>query len=451
MGAAVLQIERLGPGRAQRGGEIGHHERGPAQLGEQQLLRIRDQAFGAPVPHLRGGHEQARIGRGLEEELQDPVGAVAGLVLQVVAGVGRVVQRADLGEPEARPPFAGRARADLVPLAQRVGERRPARARPPRSAPSGAMSAVQPRLDAVPRRERARNGAGRSTGVRASRSRTAASVSTASASSTSACGSAPRASRVPGLLGPSRPAAAHRPAPRRPRHRARGRPAATGRAARRPRGRAWAGRVRGRRDPRPARRGRAGARPTRRSGPPRRDRPARPRRPPARAPSTAAAPARCAGWPRALERTSSGEATGPPGHEGSSSVSVAGLPGCRAVSAAVSAANGCGRAERSDRADDDAGRSPSSAHSSTPRPGDQTAWTASTDQGYGRAPTDPRTRPRPHPRRKSLICCWSCRSVILGRLASPARDSRAGGWRAPRTQALRRPGRRTRGAWRSSP
>ena len=122
MGAAVLQVERLRAGRAQGGREIGHDAGGAPELGEQQLLRIGEEPGGAAVPDLRGGHQQARIGGGLEEELQDPVGAVAGLVVRVVGGIGRVVQRAHLGEPEARPPRARRARADGVPLAQRVGE-----------------------------------------------------------------------------------------------------------------------------------------------------------------------------------------------------------------------------------------------------------------------------------------------------------------------------------------
>ena len=122
MGAAVLQVERLRAGRAQGGREIGHDAGGAPELGEQQLLRIGEEAGGAAVPDLRGGHEQARIGGGLEEELQDPVGAVAGLVIRVVGGIGRVVQRAHLGEPEARPPRARRARADGIPLAQRFGE-----------------------------------------------------------------------------------------------------------------------------------------------------------------------------------------------------------------------------------------------------------------------------------------------------------------------------------------
>ena len=120
--AAVLQVERLRTGRTKGGCEVGHHAGGPPQLGEQQLLRIGQQPRGAAVPDLPCRHEQAQIGGGLEEELQDPVGAVAGLIVLIVAGIGGVVQGAHLGQPEARPPCARRARADGIPLVEGVGE-----------------------------------------------------------------------------------------------------------------------------------------------------------------------------------------------------------------------------------------------------------------------------------------------------------------------------------------
>ncbi len=81
---------------------------------------------------------------------------------------------------------------------------------------------------------------------------------------------------------------------------------------------------------------------------------------------------------RGRERTRPGESCGPDGYEGSSTVTDAGLPGWIAASASEGTANGCGRAVRSDRRSVRGLRSPSSAHSRTPRAGECRAWTTNT-------------------------------------------------------------------------
>ena len=116
VGALGAHVEAVGTGRLERGGERGVDAGRPAELGEQHLLGAGDEAVGAARPDLRGGDEQARVGGGLEQELQAPMGAVT----RVVELFG---ERADLGEPEAGAGGAGRFRAHLVPGLQGLGQR----------------------------------------------------------------------------------------------------------------------------------------------------------------------------------------------------------------------------------------------------------------------------------------------------------------------------------------
>ena len=210
VGAVGLEVEVGGPGLAQRRGERRKHQGRPAQLGEQQLLRVGDQPLRAARPDLCGRHQQARVGAALEQELQHPAGAVAGLVEQVVAGVARVVQRADLRQPEARPRLPGRAGAERVPLGDGVGERRQLGGRDPLVAADAAVGRDERREPGLGGRKPSRRAAAArreqvdGAAARASRSRTAASVSAWSASATRSCGSGPGCAPRPGAAASAR-------------------------------------------------------------------------------------------------------------------------------------------------------------------------------------------------------------------------------------------------------
>ena len=115
MGTVGVEVECLRAGAAQGSHERRVDPRGPAELGQQHLLRAGDEAVRGAGPDALGGHEEAGIGGRLEEELQAPSRAVPGVVL-------RVVERADLGEPEYGARRAGRLGADGVPLAQCLGQ-----------------------------------------------------------------------------------------------------------------------------------------------------------------------------------------------------------------------------------------------------------------------------------------------------------------------------------------
>ena len=168
--------------------------------------------------------------------------------------------------------------------------------------------------------------------------------------------------------------------------------------------------------------------------------------------------ARSSGVPRGAgpgaERTSPGDASGPPAWAGSRSVTWVGVPGCRVASAAAGTANGCGRAVRRARLRPVAGRSPSSAHSSTPRPGDHRACTTSIPPPYDRTPTPPPTPPdqresAPLPARVGTFAGASGqRRQSFGRTKVPTvwgqRPSRRGG-RPARGRGSRSDGRCTRG------
>jgi hypothetical protein len=81
VGALGTEVETLGAGRLQGVGERGVDAGRPAELGEQHLLRPGDEPVRAAGPDLGSGDEQARVGGRLEEELEAPVGAVAGVVV----------------------------------------------------------------------------------------------------------------------------------------------------------------------------------------------------------------------------------------------------------------------------------------------------------------------------------------------------------------------------------
>jgi hypothetical protein len=70
-------------------------------------------------------------------------------------------------------------------------------------------------------------------------------------------------------------------------------------------------------------------------------------------------------------------------------VTWVGVPGCSAARTSAGAAKGCGRAVRRARLRPVAGRSPSSAQSSTPRPGDHRACTTNTPPPYDRPAAGP--------------------------------------------------------------
>ena len=144
VGALRAQVEPVGAGGLERGGERRVDAGGPAELGEQHLLgrlselranhqtqrvprrRAERGRRGGTGPHLRRGDEQARVAAGLQEELQPPARAVAGVVLFLG-------QRPDLGEPETRAGGAGRLGADGVPRRHGLGQR----AEPPRGRAAG--------------------------------------------------------------------------------------------------------------------------------------------------------------------------------------------------------------------------------------------------------------------------------------------------------------------------
>ena len=74
MGAVGVEIERARGGLPQARGQLGVDPAGPAQLGEQQLVRPVQPAAQAAVirPRLGGRHEQAGVLGGLQQELQPP-------------------------------------------------------------------------------------------------------------------------------------------------------------------------------------------------------------------------------------------------------------------------------------------------------------------------------------------------------------------------------------------
>ena len=121
VGALRAQVEPVGAGGLERGGERRVDAGGPAELGEQHLLRVCDQPVRRTGPHLRRADEQAGVAAGLQEELQPPARAVAGVVLFLGQGP-------DLGEPETRAGGAGRLGADGVPRLQGLGQRAERRA-----------------------------------------------------------------------------------------------------------------------------------------------------------------------------------------------------------------------------------------------------------------------------------------------------------------------------------
>ena len=375
VGAVEVEVERLRAGAAQRGGERRVDPRGPAELGEQHLLRPGDQPVRGAGPDALGGDEQARVGRGLQQELQAPAGAVAGVVLAVV-------ERADLGEPEDGPRRAGGFGAERVPVAQGLGQRVRVGCRPG-SRPSGEVEGGEPGVEApvrpagrAARRRRGPGGRGRRRrrGCRGRRRRGRRGRCPASPACPRACS----ARATGGVAAASASTAAASSPVTTGRQRARAGPAVSrvGQDA------AAGGEVGGRARPR-----RAGGRPRRRSAGRRRGRPARRGRPRPRAPPTPAARAPRAGPGPARTGRAPGRRAGPRRAPGSSSVTWVGVPGWIAARAAAGTANGCGRAVRNALLRPVAGRSPSSAHSSTPRPGDQSACTTNTAPPYVRPPS----------------------------------------------------------------
>ena len=253
VGALGAHVEAVGTGRLERGGERGVDAGRPAELGEQHLLGAGDEAVGAARPDLRGGDEQARVGGGLEQELQAPMGAVT----RVVELLG---ERADLGEPEAGAGGAGRFRAHLVPGLQGLGQRGEPGTRGQAAVRGG--QGGEPGVD----------------GARCAR-RGPAGVRDAGAGEAVADGGVDQHVESVGderagigrgrpcrwAARPGRRAASPRRGPRRPRGRHPARRAATGRGRPAPRGRGSGARGRGGRDRRRTRRRPAGVRPRRRS------------------------------------------------------------------------------------------------------------------------------------------------------------------------------------------
>jgi hypothetical protein len=114
-------LGRPGPAQGRRQHRL--HQRGPAQFGDEQPLRVPDQPVRLARPDLPRRQQEARIGRRPQEELQLPLGAVAGLVVGIVRG--RLTQGADFGQPETRPAVDDSGiggLGDLVPLRDGAGQ-----------------------------------------------------------------------------------------------------------------------------------------------------------------------------------------------------------------------------------------------------------------------------------------------------------------------------------------
>ena len=141
VGAVGVQVQGARPGLAQAVRQFGVDPAGPAQFGEQQFLRAgQPAAQGAVVgPGLFGRDQQARVGDGLQQELQPPAGLGLLVVARRTAVPGRLLRRpgglvvprtekivvrirGDLGQPERGPGRAGLAGADVLPRRQRAGE-----------------------------------------------------------------------------------------------------------------------------------------------------------------------------------------------------------------------------------------------------------------------------------------------------------------------------------------
>ncbi len=102
--------------------ELGVDLAGPAELGQQQLLRAIQPAPQTPVlaPRLLGRHQQARILGGLQQELQPP--ARAGIRRRRFLDLSRRLGQR-FRQPERRPSGPDPAGADVRPRPQRLGQR----------------------------------------------------------------------------------------------------------------------------------------------------------------------------------------------------------------------------------------------------------------------------------------------------------------------------------------